>query len=34
MHPLGRNGVEDREAVAWGRGYRSLSVNQPTGEAA
>ena len=23
--------MEDREAVAWESGYRSLSVNQPTG---
>lgn len=30
MHPEGRNGEEDREAVEWGRGYRSLSVNHPT----
>lgn len=30
MHPEGRNGEEDRGAVEWGRGYRSLSVNHPT----
>ncbi|CUX72331.1 hypothetical protein AGR6A_pb0075 [Agrobacterium sp. NCPPB 925] len=26
MHLQGRNGEEDREAVEWGRGCRSLSV--------
>lgn len=30
MHPEGRNEEEDRGAVEWGRGYRSLSVNHPT----
>lgn len=34
MHLLAATEVEDREAVALGRGYRSLSVNQPTGGAA
>lgn len=28
MHPEGRNGEEDREAVEWGRGYRRQSPNE------